>query len=176
MDEDALGLATPEVVALCGVPASTLKTWVEKGLCEPSLIGPTGRRATQYWTVRDVVTVRTIKTLRRAGCSLATLQKVATTLRTDWNTSVAEAVLWWDGRDVLTLTAAGDVISLIRSNGQGLIAGTVVQNVTCPVSLWERQVAEAIKDREPIRVSEIRSRHATRLSRRNTQAEASSYA
>lgn len=152
-------MATPEVVALCGVPASTLASWVSRGLCGPSLVRSGGRRrATQYWSVRDVVTVRAIRTLRDAGCPLAVLTKASQVLRDDWDADLANAVLWWDGDDIITVTPAGEVVSLVTQHGQGIFADVAVVHVSCPIASWSHHVDGMLKDRDPIPVDEIRRR------------------
>ena len=152
-------MATPEVVALCGVPASTLASWVSRGLCVPSLADSRGRRrATQYWSVRDVVMVRAIRTLRAAGCPLAVLEKASQVLRDDWDADLANAVLWWDGADIVTVTPAGEVVSLVTQHGQGIFADVAVVHVSCPIASWSQQIDGLLKDRDPIAVDEIRQR------------------
>lgn len=157
--QSAAGLATPEVVALCGVPSSTLSNWVEKGLCKPSLAESGGRqRATQYWSVRDVVTIRTVRTLRQAGCPLAVLRQAAEILATRWKRGLSDAVLWWDGEDILTLSPAGDVVSLVTRKGQGIFSVAAVVNVSCPVGEWERQLHASLEGRDPLPLAQIRAR------------------
>lgn len=167
VSSEVVGLATPEVVSLCGVPASTLADWIRRGLCEPSLVGSDGRqRATRYWSVRDVVVVRTIRTLRQAGCPLRVLTQAAETLATTWKQGLNDSVLWWDGADVLTLTPAGEVISLVTRQGQGVFSMAAVVNVSCPVGTWERELAASVAGREPLPVAEIRARREEARRRR----------
>lgn len=159
MAGDQRGMATPEVVALCGVPASTLASWVARGLCRPSLADSGGRRrATQYWSVRDIVMVRAIRTLRDTGCPLAVLEKASRVLRDDWDSDLANAVLWWDGADIVTVTPAGEVVSLVTQHGQGIFADVAVIHVSCPIAAWSQQITGLLKDRAPIPVGEIQQR------------------
>lgn len=152
-------MATPEVVALCGVPASTLASWVARGLCQPSLAASGGRRrATQYWSVRDVVMVRAIRTLREAGCPLAVLEKASEVLRGDWDSDLANAVLWWDGADIVTVTLAGEVVSLVTRHGQGIFAEVAVVQVSCPIAAWSQQVNGLLRSRPLIPVADIQQR------------------
>lgn len=169
MEHSAAGLATPEVVALCGVPASTLANWVSKGLCTPSLAQSGGRqRATQYWSIRDVVTIKAVRTLRQAGCPLAVLRQASETLADAWQRGLNDAVLWWDGEDILTLTPAGDVVSLVTRKGQGLFSVAAVVNVSCPVGEWERQLHRSLEGREPLPLSRIRARREEARLRRGS--------
>lgn len=159
MARDQRGMPTPEVVVLCGVPASTLANWVKRGLCKPSLADSGGRRrATQYWSVRDIVMVRAIRTLRDAGCPLAVLEKASRVLQDDWNSDLANAVLWWDGADIVTVTPAGEVVSLVTQHGQGIFADVAVVHVSCPIAAWSQQITGLLENRDPIPVGEIRQR------------------
>lgn len=172
MAGDQRGMATPEVVALCGVPASTLASWVARGLCQPSLADSGGRRrATQYWSVRDIVMVRTIRTLRDAGCPLAVLEKASEVLRDDWDADLANAVLWWDGADIVTVTPAGDVVSLVTQHGQGVFADVAVVYVSCPIAAWSQQIDGLLQSRPLIPVGEIQQRReAAAVARAKVQA------
>ncbi len=62
-------------------------------------------------------------------------------LREAWGSGLADAVLVWDGRDVLTVNSAGEVVSLLRRTGQTLIRETVTQLTTFPVGQWAKDIA-----------------------------------
>ena len=94
------------------------------------------------------------------------LRRAAGVLQSEWDSTLSDAVLWWDGRDVLVLTPAGDVVSLIKRQGQTVIKATVMQSVSCPVGTWERQIASLLAGRAPIPVAEINGRHSRRLAER----------
>jgi len=157
--EQPPGVATPEVLKLCGVSPSTLANWIKADLCRPSILGQDGQRAVRYWSVQDVVTVRTIKALRDAGCSLGTVRKVAAALDAGWNATMADSVLLWDGRDVLTMDTAGNVVSVIRRTGQSMIRQTVMQLTTFPLGAW---VQEAESRATPVDVEQIREQRRRR--------------
>lgn len=168
--DDQPGLTTKEVVRLCGVPSSTLDSWVSKGLCRPSLVPPSGKRAERYWSVRDVVAVRALRALRKAGCSLAILHRAMLLIEREWRSHLGDTVLVWDGRDLITLTPAGDVVSLVTRAGQSMLQGTVLQSVACPIGTWERQLADSLVDRPPMPFADIRARHARRAAQRAVDA------
>lgn len=121
---EVLALDTPTLLALLKIPASTLNYWVEKGFCTPSLDVGSGRRATRYWTVEDLVVLRSIKELRAAGCSLQLIAKIERRLRESFDRDLANAVLYYNGQDVF-IEDAGAVMSLIREAGQAVFAETL---------------------------------------------------
>ena len=160
------GLSTPEVAALSHVALSTLNHWARTRLCGPSLVMGSGRRATRYWSVRDVVVVRAIKGLRDAGCPLQTVRKVAPILEQHWGSNLASAVLFWDGRDVLSLDDGGTVISLIHSRGQALVSASVVHLLTFPLGVW---IDDAVAVAKQIDVVEIQARRKARIEQRGRE-------
>lgn len=123
----------------------------------------TGKRATAYWSVRDVVEARAVATLRRAGCPLKTVARVKEVLAAEWDMTLSNAVLVWDGRDVLTVSETGEVISLIRERGQTLIRHAVVHLATAPLGRWYSEVDHEAKE---VEVSVIQERRAAVLARR----------
>lgn len=148
------------------MPSSTLDSWIIKGMCRPSLVPPSGRRAERYWSVRDVVAVRAIRALRQAGCPLSMIQRATLLIEREWQAQLSDTVLVWDGRDLITLTPAGDVISLVTRAGQSMLEGMVLQPVACPIGTWETQLAESLVDRVPKPFADIRARHARRAAER----------
>lgn len=159
MDEEhsalKLGLPTPQVASLCHVPISTLNHWVATGLCTPTLVTSSGKRATRFWSVRDVVIARAIKSLRDAGCSLQNVRSVAALLETNWDRNLANSVLFWDGADVLSIDEAGDVMSLLHQTGQAVIRESVMHLLTFPLGAW---IGEASAVAHLVPVETIRAR------------------
>lgn len=153
------GLATPDVLKLCKLAPSTLNNWIDARLCGPSVLGSDGHRAVRYWSVRDVVTVRAIHALRQAGCPLQRVRKVVAALERQWGEGLSETVLLWDGRDVLRLDTAGNILSVLRQTGQSLISDTVMQLTTIPIGAWENEV-RALATNVP--VAEIGERRRAR--------------
>lgn len=152
-----LALDTPTLLRLLRVPASTLNYWVARGFCHPTLDAGSGRRATRYWTVEDLVVLRSIKALRAAGCSLQLLAVVEERLRARFGRGLAGAVLYYDGGDVY-VEDDGVVISLISEAGQGVFAETL-QIVAIRLSPWAE---EAITLAKPVDIDEIRERRERR--------------
>jgi DNA-binding transcriptional MerR regulator len=129
-------LETPEVLRLTGLPYSTLDYWVRTGLVTPSVRASSGKRRTRRWSVRDVVCVRAIQELRRAGASVHMLAKARDELQEHWSDSLTGQLLVWDGRDVLMVDAWENVVSLVRHPGQAAL-----QLVALPVAAYAAEVA-----------------------------------
>jgi len=128
-------LETPAVCRLAGLPSSTLDYWVRSGLVTPSVRGSSGRRVTRRWTIADVVSVRALKELRRAGCPVRLLRKARERLDSEWQPTLRNQLLYWDGRDLLGLGPWDEVVSLVRNPGQGIL-----RLIALPLDTW---VAEA---------------------------------
>ena len=157
------GIPTPTVAKIARVARSTLNHWASIGLCEPTLVTSSGHRATRYWSVRDVVIVRTIKKLRDSGCSMPRLKAAVNLLRDHWDLDLADAVLVWDGKDLLSIDDRGTVVSLLAERGQSVVGISVMQLVTLPLSVW---LEEAMEIAEPVDITTIRARRAKLTSER----------
>src|SRR6218665_285828 len=94
---------TPTLLACAGIPASTLNYWIEKKLCAPHVEKGSGKRATRYWTVQDLVVVKAVRALRDAGCPLSTVAPVQRPLAEHWNRGLSDAVLYYDGQTVIVV-------------------------------------------------------------------------
>lgn len=125
------GFSSPTVCALTGVPPSTLNYWVSTKVVRPSIRGRSGKRATQWWRLQDLIAVRAVKALRDAGCPLQTLRRVQDILESGWQEALGDAVLHWDGVDVLKVGPLGELQSVLRHPGQG-----VLHFVALPVGSW----------------------------------------
>lgn len=127
-------LDTPALLRILKVAPSTLNYWVDKGFCHPTLKVGSGQRATRYWTVQDLVVLRAIKELRAAGCSLQLIATVERRLRTSFDLGLSNAVLYYNGKDVL-VEDQGAIVSLIAEAGQAVFA-EIVQLVAFPLRPW----------------------------------------
>jgi DNA-binding transcriptional MerR regulator len=131
-------LETPEVCRLAGVKPATLDYWTRTGLVRPSVRGSSGRRVTRLWSVTDVLTVRTVKTLRDAGCPLQKVREARRLIESKWADDSGKVVLLWDNvDDVLALLPSGALISTIRKPAQ-----SVLHVVAVPLSKWQAEVEE----------------------------------
>lgn len=177
-DDAVVGLTTPEVSRLTGVPVSTLHNWIAKKLVRPSIRGPEGRRVACYWSIRDVVIVRTVRALREAGCSPAGVKRVKQIVEEQWGESVASLHLFWDGSDVIAVTDWEDVRSVLQQPGQQMLhvvgialheweselAATASTVRLDPVDLRKRRKARA--SAPPIETMRITPKHSTRRAAR----------
>jgi DNA-binding transcriptional MerR regulator len=120
-----MGFSTPVVSKLTGIPQSTLSHWVSVGLVTPEVRGPSGRRATRYWSKTDLVAVRAILQLRKKGCPLRIVKKVRTKLNEEGG-DFHDRVLVWDGQDILLIASWSEVLSVIKHPGQRVLAPTVL--------------------------------------------------
>jgi DNA-binding transcriptional MerR regulator len=139
---------------------STLHQWVKDRLVVPTYRAPSGRRATCWWSFRDVVAVRAIKSLRDAGCPMQSIKKVKAMLANEPE-SFGTRVLWWSGSDIEIVDAMGTVTSALRAPGQ-----LVFHFVTIPLGALEADVianSEGHIDRiDPVRLRRLsRIRQAT---------------
>lgn len=156
-------LDTPTLLRLLRVAPSTLNYWVSRGFCHPTLDAGKGRRSTRYWTVEDLVVLRSIKELRAAGCSLQLLSLAEERLRASFGRSLGNAVLFYDGKDIL-VEEQGVVVSLITQAGQAVFAETV-QVAAFPLRPWTE---EAHRLAAPVNIASIRARRLAAQAARHT--------
>lgn len=152
------GFSTPAVCVLADVPASTLTSWTrgDDPLVTPSVLGSAGRRASRYWSARDLVIVKAIKALRDAGCPLQQIRLASQRVRDWFEADLSDTVLYWDGHDVVAVDSWGSVYSLIRHPGQQMI-----HVVALPLSDW-RTEAENHREYKEVHVAEIEARRDAR--------------
>jgi DNA-binding transcriptional MerR regulator len=131
-----VGLATQRVSQLAGVPVSTLDYWVRQGLVKPSVRSSEGRRVTRYWSVRDLVIVRTVRTLREAGCSLQGVRKVKSLIEREWRGDLSSVNVYWDGSDVRAVSDWDQLTSMLHRPNQ-----EVLHLVAVPLEAWASEAA-----------------------------------
>jgi DNA-binding transcriptional MerR regulator len=160
--DEVVGLPSHKVWALAGMPASTLNYWVQIGLVEPSLRRPEGRRVEYWWSVEDVVVVRTLRALRLAGAPLQRLRPARRQLL-EWGEQLTAGTVVWNGYDVLLVGSAGHVASLVERPGQGVLQFAVV-----PVAQWHQ---EALREAEAVDLARFRRERRQRRRRDREQAD-----
>ena len=133
-------LTTPQVTEAAKVPLSTLNYWVLRGLVKPSLIDSAGHRFVRYWSVRDLVLVRLIKSLRDAGCPLQQVIRAQETLDRIWATDLDRVVLYWDGHDILA-KEWDEIASVVAEPGQEALL-VIAQSV----ARWKVQAEDIAKE------------------------------
>jgi DNA-binding transcriptional MerR regulator len=136
--EATTGFSTSTVCAISGVAPSTLHYWAATQVVKPSLRGSAGKRATRWWSLSDLVSVRAVKALRDSGCPLQTLRKAQQTIEENWDGDLPGTVLHWNGVDVLGVGPLGEVESMVHQPGQG-----VLHLVAIPIGRW-RSDAEGL--------------------------------
>lgn len=140
------------------MPPSTLNYWVQIKLVRPSFRGPEGHRVEQWWSVEDVVIVRTIRALRQQGSSLQQVRKVRSTLES-WGHSLSDTRLIWTGGDIVAHGPNGELSSALSEPGQQMF---VLDGL--PIDVWYR---EALAHAVPVDLPEFR-----RTSRRRRRVQA----
>jgi DNA-binding transcriptional MerR regulator len=135
MAKSTVGLETRQVAELAGVKLPTLDYWTRTGLVSPSIRGSQGHRITRLWTIQDAVEVRVIKALRDSGCSVKRIRKAKRVLNERWGESLANVVLYWDGRELFSMDAWGRVKGTLRHPGQLALHLTAM-----PITRWRREV------------------------------------
>jgi DNA-binding transcriptional MerR regulator len=159
MAEPIRGFTTRAVCDLAGVAPSTLNSWAsgESPLVVASILGSYGKRNDRYWSVRDLVMVRTIKALRQAGCPLQQLRKASEVVQLKWGEDLRDLGLYWDGADIVATDSWGTIRSLVQHPGQQML-----HIVAVPLAEWRIQ-AEAnplFKDIDVPSIVDRRSRRA----------------
>lgn len=155
-------LDTPTLLRILQIAPSKLNYWVAKGFCTPTLDAGHGRRATRYWTVEDLIVLRSIKELRARGCSLQLVALVEARLRTRYKRGIASAVLFYDGSDVL-VEDEGTITRLVKDAGQAAFPETLY------LAAWALRpwVEEAERHTSMVNIDEIRNRRAAIRARRS---------
>jgi len=128
-------LTTREVAKLSGIPITTINTWVSRKLCRPSVMGSAGSRVERYWHPRDVVVLKTIRTLRKAGCSMTLLRRVDKLVRDQWDNGQSDASLIFDGHDILFVDTEKRLISAGKEPGQALFEMPEL-TMRAPIGSW----------------------------------------
>jgi DNA-binding transcriptional MerR regulator len=161
-EDMALGMGSRAVCDLLSLPSSTLNYWIQLGLVHPSIRAPQGRRVQQYWSVEDVVMVRAVRELRKAGASLQQVRKAVVRLA-DWEYSISSARLFWDGNDVKIQGPDGEVMSGLKRPGQ-----LVWLLAALPLGRWHSQVR---RDAQVIDRAEFAQRDRERLEKQRARRE-----
>lgn len=158
------GYSSPSVCAITGVPPSTLNYWARTGVVVPSLRTSAGRRATLWWSLSDLVAVRSVKALRDAGCPLQTLRRIQTVIAETWSEDLGSSVLHWDGVDVIRVGPFGEVESLVRHPGQ-----EVLHVMALPIGRWQADLAQQaeVVDIEKLRDNDRRRAQMSAAVRRS---------
>ncbi|MGB9663172.1 MAG: helix-turn-helix domain-containing protein [Moorellaceae bacterium] len=117
------GFTAGEAEKLTGVPYDRLDYWARSGFIKPSVAGAKGKGSKRLYSFRDLVALKTAKELRHLGIPLQTLRKVVRYLRQfkGLENPLAEARLVVVGNDVLLVQSPEELISVLKSPGQGVL-------------------------------------------------------
>jgi DNA-binding transcriptional MerR regulator len=136
------GYSSHQAAALAQISYRQLDCWARRRLVEPSLAAATGQGSRRRYSFADVVALRTVAELQRAGVSLQALRQVVEELRRlDAGVSLATVRLVVDGNDVLLLNDQAEVLSMLARPGQAVLRAVV------DVGQVVRQLAEALPER-----------------------------
>lgn len=154
------GLRSSQVWRFAGIPPSTLDYWARTRLIRPSYRRSEGKRIERWWSVRDAVTIRSIRFLRDRGASLPAIRRAIKTLEA-MGEDLASSSVVWDGSD-LVLIDGESAMSLTLHPDQLVHVGVI------PVGLWH---AEATGLTEPADLEEFARARRTRNALRRARAE-----
>lgn len=144
------------------MPPSTLNYWVQIGLVAPSLRQPQGRRVEYWWSVEDVVVVRSFRALRDAGASLQRLRRARRQLA-QWGVAPSSARVLWDGRELLLATDGDALTSLLSQPGQGMFRVAVL-----PLGEWHAEVTALA---EPVDLAAFRKERRSRAAQQRARRQ-----
>ena len=133
-----------EVVRLTGVTYRRLDLWCRREIIQPSMRTARGRGQRRLFTFRDLVEIRTIKTLTAQGVRLAALLVAVNRIRRDFGdldgSPLASARLVTDGRSVFRYVPARDHLERLDEYGQFAFAfdlGAEVAALRQPKENWQ---------------------------------------
>lgn len=119
-----VGFTTRQVTRLTGVPYSTLNLWARKGLIRPSIDEGSGSGSERVYSFRDLIALKVAFTLRKAGVTTSSLEKLVHFLREheQMEQPLSEARLVVTGRDVVAVKNARELMSVLSKPGQSCLS------------------------------------------------------
>jgi DNA-binding transcriptional MerR regulator len=123
-DNSLRAFTSEKVRALTGVSPRQLQYWDEEGFLSPSLRRSEGKGRRRLYTFRDLVSLRVVVELRRAGVSLQLIRRVVDHLRNlDYDHPLTEIRFW--AVDGQLYFREAETIRGGRRPSQSIISGTV---------------------------------------------------
>ena len=116
-DEGFSGRRAAQIV---GITYRQLDYWARTDLVRPSMRDANGSGTRRRYTYRDLLELRTIKTLLDAGIKLESVRRVFTFLRENLGEDVASANLVIQGNRSVLVQTDGELVDLLRA-GQGVL-------------------------------------------------------
>ena len=105
---------------IVGITYRQLDYWARTDLVRPSMRDASGSGTRRQYTYRDLLELRTIKTLLDAGIKLESVRKVFGYLRDNLGGDVASASLVIQGNRSVLVQSDGELVDLLRQ-GQGVL-------------------------------------------------------
>jgi DNA-binding transcriptional MerR regulator len=104
-----------------------LNLWAKKGLVSPSIASAEGSGSERIYSFTDMVALKIVLELRKAGVATRSLKKVVDFLRSKEGCEVplAEARLLVSGRDVIVVKSKNELLSALQSPGQSCLTFVV---------------------------------------------------
>jgi DNA-binding transcriptional MerR regulator len=126
-----VGYRGPTACAAAGITYRQLDYWARTGLVEPSVRPARGSGSQRLYGFRDILVLRVVKSLLKAGITLQQIRVAVTFLREHGATDLARITLMSDGVSVYACTSRDEVVDLLQG-GQGVFGialGQIWQDV-----------------------------------------------
>jgi DNA-binding transcriptional MerR regulator len=114
------GYSGHRAAEIVGITYRQLDYWARTDLVRPSMRDASGSGTRRQYTYRDLLELRTIKTLLDAGIKLESVRKVFGYLRDNLGGDVASASLVIQGNRSVLVQTDGELVDLLRQ-GQGVL-------------------------------------------------------
>src|SRR4029453_13556170 len=114
----AEGYRVPEVCKIVGISYRQLDYWARTGLATPSVREAGGSGTQRLYSFRDLVLLRTVKSLTDTGGSLQQLRKAIYFIRGHMGTQPTSVTLMSDGTRIYACESEDQIIDLVK-RGQG---------------------------------------------------------
>ena len=115
------GYRVPDVCRLVGISYRQLDYWARTGLVSPSVREAGGSGTQRLYSFRDLVLLRTIKSLLDTGLSLQQIRKAVDFLRDRLGTEPTSVTLMSDGTRIFAAESPEEIVDLLK-RGQGVFA------------------------------------------------------
>jgi DNA-binding transcriptional MerR regulator len=118
--EEHDGYSGRRAAEIVGITYRQLDYWARTDLIRPSMRDASGSGTRRQYTYRDLLELRTIKTLLDAGIKLESVRKVFGYLRDNLGGDVASASLVIQGNRSVLVQSDGELVDLLHQ-GQGVL-------------------------------------------------------
>ena len=119
-DGSVEGFSGHQAAEIVGITYRQLDYWARTDLVRPSLQDASGSGTRRQYSYRDLLELRTIKTLLDAGIKLESVRRVFSYLRDNLGGEVASASLVIQGNRSVLVRTDGELVDLLRA-GQGVL-------------------------------------------------------